>query len=58
MDECFFDHKDALLLSLIVLLVFILLPPKIAYVVGKFHDLKVNNAQDNPERFFCGKVHK
>ena len=57
MDECFFGHKDALLLSFILLFVFPLLPPKIASVVGKFHDLKGNYAQDNPERSFCGKAH-
>ena len=58
MDEWFFGHKDALLLSFILLFVFILLHPKIASVVGKFHDLKGNCAQDNPERGFCGKAHK
>jgi len=31
---------------------------KTASVVGKFHDLKGNYAQDNPERGFCGKAHK
>ena len=56
MDECFFGHKDALLLSFILLFVF-LLTPKIASVVGKFHDLKGNYAQDNPERGFCGRAH-
>ena len=58
MDECFFGRKDALLLSFILLFVFLLLPPKIASVLEKFHDLKGNYTQDNPEKGFCGKAHK
>ena len=31
---------------------------KVVSMVGKFHDLKGNYAQDNPERGFFGKAHK
>ena len=58
MGECFFGHDDALLLSFILLFVFLLLTPKIVSAVGKFHELKGNYTQDNPEKGFCGKAHK
>jgi len=40
------------------LFISLLFPPKIASVVGQFHDLEGNYAQYNPERGFCGKAHK